>query len=162
MLVPSWIRRDGKAQFALGPTFALANLLRLPLPPQGANALAPFFYHPLYGGACVSGVLWHMVFGELGAPIHRIPDFEGAGTTDGNLQKAGILIGSALTAVAPGVITFYYDAEGYRFNGLYDSRWKSSVSDWSNIETEAVLEALCGDFNSKDNSMSHKYAIRRR
>jgi hypothetical protein len=146
------------SQFALGPTFALANILRLPLPEQGANALAPFFYHPLNGGACVSGVFWHMVFGELGASIHRNPEFEGAGTADGSLEKAGILIDSALTAIAPGVITFYYAQGAYRFNGLYDSRWKSSDSGWSNIETEALFDLLCGDYNSKDNSMAHKYS----
>jgi hypothetical protein len=146
------------SQFQMGPTFALANLLRLPLPGQGPNALAPFFYDPRFGGACVSGVFWHMVFGEFGAPIHQNPDFEGAGTSDGNLQKAGLLVDSSLTPLTPGVITLYFDQGAYRFNGLYDSRWKSGGHGWANIETEIVFDALCCDFNSKDNSMAHNYA----
>jgi hypothetical protein len=154
---------DFKAtQFRLGPTFALANLLRLPLPGQGVNAVAPFFYHPLYGGACVSGVFWHMVFGEFGAPLHRNPEFEGAGTSDGNLGKAGLLIDSALTPLAPGVIAFYCDKGAYRFNGLYDSRWKSAVHGWSNVETETVFDLLCGDYNSRDNCMAYKYSLVRK
>ena len=145
-------------QFSLGPTFALANLLRLPLPGQAENALAPFFYDSLYGGACVSGIFWHMAFGEFNTPIHRSPDFEGAGTLDGNLQKAGLLVNSPVSEVATGLITFYHDQGSYKFNGLYDSRWKNDLQGWSNIQTEIVLELLCGDYNSKDNSMAHKYS----
>ena len=149
------------SQFALGPTFALANLLRLPLPGQGANALAPSFYDPSNGGACISGICWHVAFGEFDTPIYRNPEFEGAGTLDGNLRKAGLLTNSGLTAVVPGLITFYYDQGAYRFHGLYDSRWKNDVQGWSNVETETVFDLLCGDYNSKDNGMAHKYSLRR-
>jgi hypothetical protein len=148
-------------QFALGPTFALANLLRLPLPGQGANALAPSFYDPSNGGACISGVFWHMAFGEFDTPIQRRPEFEGAGTLDGNLQKAGLLVKSAVAEITPGLITFYHDQAAYRFSGLYDSRWKNALRGWSNLETEVVLELLCGDYNSKDNSMAHSYSLHR-
>jgi hypothetical protein len=148
-------------QFGFGPTFALVNLLRLPLPGQAENALAPFFYDSLNGGACVSGVFWHMAFGEFGTPIHRSPEFERAATLDGNLQKAGLLVKSPVSGVAAGVIAFHYEQAAYRFNGLYDSRWKNDLYGWSNIETEIVLAFLCGDYNSKDNSVAHKYAMRR-
>ncbi|OSI80609.1 hypothetical protein BSZ21_00600 [Bradyrhizobium canariense] len=45
-------------QFKRGPTFALANILRLPRPESGTGTLAPFYYDRAMGGACVSGVLW--------------------------------------------------------------------------------------------------------
>jgi hypothetical protein len=149
------------AQFRCGPTFALANLLRLPLPGQGASALAPFFYDTAHGGACVSGVLWNMAFGQLDAPIHRWPEFEGAGTLDGNLQSAGVLVDRALGLPAAGLILFYYDRGSYRFDGLYDSKREDKVHTWSNLETEEVYAVLCGDVNDRRNSMSHKYALYR-
>jgi hypothetical protein len=149
-------------QFALGPTFALANLLRLPLPGQGTNALAPSFYHPSNGGACISGVFWHVAFGEFNTPMHRSPEFEGSGTLDGNLQKAGLLVNSAVAGMTAGLIIFCHDQDAYRFNGLYDGRWKNDVHGWSNVETEAVYDLLSSDYNSKDNSMAHKYSVSRR
>ncbi|UFW43314.1 hypothetical protein [Bradyrhizobium sp. WSM471] len=145
-------------QFMRGPTFALANLLRLPLPGQKVGALAPFFYDPWMGGACVSGALWHFAFGELGAPIHRSPDFEGAGTIDGRLRRAGVLIDEALGLDTPGLIAVHYDQGAYRFDGFYDERWESEKWNWSNIEIEAVFEALCGDYNNQANGRADRYS----
>lgn len=145
-------------QFQRGPTFALANLLRLPLSGQGASALAPIFYDDWYGGACVSGVLWHMAFGQLGAPIHRWPSFEGAGTTDGHLQRAGILVDPAIGLPAAGLIALHYDKGAYRFDGLFDAHWVDNASGWSNIEVETVIHALCGDYNDRGNGRAHDYA----
>ncbi|WP_156418147.1 hypothetical protein, partial [Aureimonas sp. AU4] len=145
-------------QFQRGPTFALANLLRLPLPGQGASSLVPFFYDKQAGGACVSGVLWHMAFGEVGAPVHRSPSFEGAGTADGNLEQAGLLVDPAVHLDTPGLIALHYDKGAYRFDGLYDARWTDSRSGWSNIEVETVLHALCGDYNDRGNERAHEYA----
>jgi len=145
-------------QFQRGPTFALANLLRLPLPGQGASALAPFFYDESNGGACVSGVLWQMAFGQLGAQIHRWPQFEGAGTTDGELQRAGILVDPAVNLPAAGLIALHHDKGAYRFDGLYDTRWVGAASSWSNIDVETVVHALCGDYNDRDNGRAHDYA----
>jgi hypothetical protein len=145
-------------QFQRGPTFALANLLRLPLPGQGASTLAPFFYDDFDGGACVSGVLWHMAFGRLGAPIHRWPNFAGAGTMDGELQRAGLLIDPVIGLPAAGLIALHYDKGAYRFDGLYDANWRDTASGWSNIEVEAVMSALCGDFNNDGNERAHDYA----
>jgi hypothetical protein len=144
-------------QFRRGPTFALANLLRLPLPGQGIGTLAPYYFDPALGGACLSGALWNMAFGEVGAPIHRAPDFEGAGTVDGTLQRAGILVDQALGLETPGLMAFHYD-QGYHFDGFYDARWKSEEWRWSNIEVEEVMHALCGDYNDRANGRAHDYA----
>jgi hypothetical protein len=151
------------SQFKRGPTFALASLLRLPLPGQGASSLAPFFYldDPVKGGACVSGVLWHLAFGQLGAPMHRQPDFEGAGTDDGTLEQAGLLVDPAIQLPAAGLMVFYYDRGAYRFDGLYDAKWTDAATRWGNVETEVVLNALCGDVNDRDNGSAYKYALYR-
>jgi hypothetical protein len=143
-------------QFRRGPTFALVNLLRLPLPGQGTGALAPFYYDPRMGGACVSGVLWHVAFGEVGASIHKMPDFEGAGTFDGTLQRTGILLDQSLLLGTPGLIVFHYEQSSYRFDAFYDTRWKSN--EWCNIQTEEVIVALCADYNTRTNESAHEYA----
>jgi hypothetical protein len=147
-------------QFQRGPTFALANLLRLPLPGQGASALAPIFYDPR-SGACVSGVLWHLAFGQLGAPIHRSPRFSGSGTTDGELRRAGILIDPALGMPAAGLIALHYDKGAYRLDGLFDATYVDTTSGWSDVPVETVLLALCGDYNDRQNRRVHDYALYR-
>ena len=141
-------------QFSLGPTFALANLLRMPIHDQGDRPLAPFAYCPHIGGACVSGALWNVCFGNVGDPIHRLPDFEGAGTADGRLTREGVLVGNERLP-GPGVIFLRREADGYRLDGLYDAYWKSGDA-WSNIQTEEVLFALCRKFNDAKNTNAHE------
>jgi hypothetical protein len=147
-------------QFRRGPTFALANLLRLPLMGQGSSALAPFYYEPASGGGCVSGVLWHLAFGTLGAPIHRAPEFEGTGTADGELSRAGLLVDQAAELPAAGLIVLHYDEGAYRLDGLFDMARKDDVNCWSNIETQEVLYVLCDDVNDRSNRRAYKYAHR--
>ena len=157
-LIDKAARNFKSTQFEHGPTFALANLLRLPLPGQGASALAPFFYDDLTGGACVSGVLWHMAFGQIGAPVHRWPDFEGAGTMDGELQRAGLLIDPAVNLPAAGLILLHHDKGSYRFDGLYEGQWTHEGAGWSDVEVETVIHSLCGDYNDRRNTRAHDYA----
>lgn len=157
-LIEKAARNFKSTQFQYGPTFALANLLRLPLPGQGASTIAPFFYDDLSGGACISGVLWHMAFGQIGAPIHRWPNFEGAGTMDGELQRAGLLVDPAVNLPAAGLIVLHHDKGAYRFDGLYDGHWTHEGAGWSNVEVENVVHALCGDYNDRRNSRAHDYA----
>ncbi|MCA1370998.1 hypothetical protein I6F15_27005 [Bradyrhizobium sp. BRP14] len=97
------------AQFTRGPTFALANVLRLDVFPQGLGTLAPFFFDGANGGACVSGVLWNVAFGNVGDPIHKPPEFEGKGTFDGPLQRAGLLVDQSLQLNAAGLIVLHSD-----------------------------------------------------
>jgi hypothetical protein len=99
-----------------------------------------------------------MAFGEVGAPIHRAPDFEGAGTVDGTLRRAGILVDQALGLETPGLIAFHYDQGAYRFDGFYDARWKHGEWDWSDIQTQEVIRALCGDYNDRRNGRARHYA----
>ncbi|MCK1301212.1 MULTISPECIES: hypothetical protein [unclassified Bradyrhizobium] len=148
-------------QFKRGPTFALANILRLPRPESGTGTLAPFYYDRAMGGACVSGVLWNMAFGEVGAPIHRTPDFEGKGTADRTLKRAGILVDPSLGLETPGLIVLHYDQRAYRFDGFYDPHWTSKEWVWSDVQVEAVLYALCGEYNDRSNGHAHEYAMNR-
>lgn len=148
----------GRAQFQQGQTFALLNLLRLPLPGQGASSLAPTFYDDANGGACVSGVLWHVAFGKLGWPIYRYPEFEGDGTADGTLTREGILVDPALDLPASGLIALHHDQDAYRFDGLYDPRREDKQGGWTDFEIREVVHALCDAFNDRDNSYAHLYA----
>lgn len=150
------------AQFQRGPTFALVNLLRLPPPSQGQYTLAPLFYDDYMGGACVSGALWHMAFGAFGAPIYRLPRFEGAGTDDGALNRAGLLVDPNVKLRAAGLIVFHEDRGAYRFDGLYDARWTDDEWDWSNLQVEEAMYALCGDYNDRRNENAHKYSCMHR
>jgi hypothetical protein len=147
------------SQFRCGPTFALANIIRLPVLNQGAHGLAPFFYDSLNGGACISGVFWHLAFGTLDAPIHRAPEFEGAGTSDGQLKRAGLLVDIATQLQTPGLIVLHHEDDGYRLDGLYDSAWSDSATKWSNVETEEVLALVCDRFNDRKNSRAHQFAL---
>ena len=148
------------SQFGRGPTFALANIIRLPVLDQGAHGLAPFFYDPLNGGACISGVLWHLAFGTLEAPMHRAPAFEGAGTLDGQLQRAGLLVDIANQLQTPGLVILHHEDGGYRLSGLYDPAWNDGVTGWSSNETEEVLALVCDVYNDRRNSMAHQLALR--
>lgn len=145
-------------QFRHGSTFALANILRLVVPRQGASTLAPCYYQPAMGGACVSGVLWHMAFGKVGNQIHRPPEFEGAGTLDGELTRDGFLVDPAVAMPTPGLIVLHYDDRDYRFDGLYDAKWVDQTGQWSNVETEEVFSVLCGDYNDRANEGACKYS----
>jgi hypothetical protein len=148
-------------RFKRGPTFALANILRLPRPETGTGTLAPFYYDRSMGGACVSGVLWNMAFGEVGSPIHKTQDFEGKGTADGVLLRAGILVDPALGLDTPGLIVLHHEQGSYCLDGFYDPRWTSEEWGWSDIQVEAVFYALCGEYNDRHNGHAHEYAMNR-
>ncbi|MFZ1964137.1 MAG: hypothetical protein WAU78_11855 [Roseiarcus sp.] len=142
------------SQFQLGPTFALASLLRMPLHDHGERPLAPFAYDPARGGACVSGALWNVCLGAVGDPIHRWPEFEGAGTIDGRLQCEGILVG-AERLPSPGVIFLRRDREGYRLDAVVDGYWSDGAG-WSTSATTEAADILCQAFNDTRNANAHR------
>jgi hypothetical protein len=100
-----------------------------------------------------------MAFGKLGAPMHRMEDFEGAGMLDGELQRDGLLVDPAIQLPTPGLILLHGDGGAYQFDGLYNANRTDAADGWSSNETEEVLYALCGEFNDRSNSMAHKYAL---
>jgi hypothetical protein len=147
------------AQFQRGPTFALANLLRLPIPGQGVGTLAPSYRDPRQGNAEISGALWNVAFGALGRPIQRAPEFEGADGADGHLTRGGLLVDPAVGLHTPGLIALHYDQGAYRFDGLYDAKWAVAEWDWTPAETVEVVRALCGDYNDGSNARGQHYEI---
>ena len=134
-------------QFALGPTFALASLLRMPIGDRGLRPLAPFAHRDLNGGACVSGELWTVCFGSVGDPIHRSPEFEGKGTFDGRLKSDGILVGDDRLD-SPGVLFLRHEDGHYRLDGIIDACW-SREGAWSTNNTETVVWILCGAVHAR-------------
>lgn len=145
-------------QFQRGPTFALANLLRLPLPGQGVGTLTRAYDDPMFGPG-LSGALWHVAFGQVGQQIVRPEEFEGAGGGDGVLRRAGLLVDPALNLRTPGLIVLHWD-DGYRFDGFLDPVWSDGAS-WGPAETEEVVRSLCGDFNDAADSRAAHYATYR-
>ena len=142
-------------QFALGPTFALVNLLRVDMMGQGLGTLAPVFYHDYGGGGCESGVLWNVAFGATGDPVYRRPEFEGKGDVEGRLKRDGVLADPSLNLNAAGII-FLHNDQGYNFDGLYDATWTHASSGWSNLHVERALYALCDEYNDRRNEFSFK------
>ena len=147
------------AQFQRGPTFALANLLRLPIPGQGVGTLTRAYDDPMSGSG-ISGALWHVAFGQVGQGIIRPEEFEGAGGADGALGRAGLLVDPALSLNAPGLIVLHWD-DGYRFDGFLDTAWTNGAS-WGQQDTEEVIRSLCGDYNDGADSRAAAYATYRR
>lgn len=141
------------SQFALGPTFALASLLRMPIGDHGLRPLAPFAYNDLNGGACVSGALWNVCFGMVGDPIHRSPEFEGKGTCDGRLRREGTLVGDDRLD-SPGMLFLRHEHDGYRLDGIIDAYWRGEGA-WSTDDTVDIVSILCGAFNDQKNSNAY-------
>ncbi|MCB4802181.1 hypothetical protein QO001_001442 [Methylobacterium brachiatum] len=146
------------AQFRRGPTFALANLLRLPLPGQGVGTLTKAYDDPMFGNG-ISGVLWHVAFGQVGQRITRAAEFEGAGQDDGSLARAGLLVDQAVALDTPGLIVLHHD-DGYRFDGFLDTAWTNGS--WGPQDTEEVVRSLCGDYNDEADSRAANYNTFRR
>ncbi|KTS08062.1 hypothetical protein SB2_17800 [Methylobacterium radiotolerans] len=146
------------AQFRRGPTFALANLLRLPIPGQGVGTLTRAYDDPMFGPN-LSGALWHVAFGRVGQRIVRPEDFPGAGGDDGELRRAGLLADPALALGTPGLIVLHWD-HGYRFDGFLDPAWTDGAS-WGAQDTEEVIRSLCGDYNDAADSRAAHYATYR-
>ena len=139
------------SQFTLGPTFALALLDRLVLP-GAVHALAPYYYEPLHGGACISGVLWHAAYGKIGAPIFRICEFEGKPTLEGHLTSDGLFADTH--QVFPGVGLITLDGRtGQRV--AYGLAAANKTEGWSFDLTEEVLRLICDAQNDHGNSFAH-------
>lgn len=143
------------AQFQRGPTFALANLLRLPIPGQGVGTLTKAYDDPRFGPG-LSGALWHIAFGQVGQQIVRPEEFEGAGDDDGVLRRSGLLVDPAVALDTPGLIVVHWD-HGYRFDGFLDPAWTDGGS-WGAADTEEVIRSLCGDYNDAVDSRAVTYA----
>jgi len=77
-------------QFEHGPTFLFVDLNQWVVGGDAIRSLIPVY--PVDDtGACVSGQLWYIAFGEIGNQMFRPPEFEGRSNMDGTLACTGVL-----------------------------------------------------------------------
>ncbi len=86
-------RIDGRfkaPQFTNISTFGAVDLTMLPVLGTLANAICRTYPEP-QTRAAVSGVLWHVAFGEEGADLFRPIEFDGLSNLDGQFEAQGLL-----------------------------------------------------------------------
>ena len=140
-------------QFKDGPTFALAITDRLLLP-NAKFDLAPYYYDDRADGGIASGVLWHMAFGRPGTPIFRMPDFAGARSLNGHLDKPGLFADEHRPFPGPGLVVLDREQSDHVAYGLANPAYHRHGT-WSIDDTEEVLYTLCDHWNDYGNSRSH-------
>lgn len=136
------------SQFKRGPTFALVVADRLILD-GWRSALAPYYFDE-HHKACVSGVLWQTAFGTVGAPVLRLPDFEGKPNVEGHLGCAGLYADPALPFAGQGLVVLQRSSAKRLSYGL-----KAPVDDtgaWGSDDSEEALNAMCDAWNDEGNS----------
>jgi hypothetical protein len=149
------------SQFELGPTFGVLNLMRLGLPGQGRNALAPYYCDPTEPTCCPSGVLWTVAFGKPGMLLLRWPEFEGSGNIEASLDETGILADCA--SPFPGVGLMFLDGlrGALSLYGLCETRRSWDRWNWDADKSAKVLSSACADYNDNSNSRCFALSLRR-
>jgi hypothetical protein len=136
------------SQFKRGPTFALVVADRLILD-GWSSSLVPYYFDE-HHSACVSGVLWHAAFGTAGAPVLRLPDFEGKPGVEGHLGCAGLYADAARPFPGQGLVVLQRSSSKRLSYGL-----KAPVGDgdaWGTDDSEEALDAMCDAWNDEGNS----------
>lgn len=80
-----------RGQYALGDTVLLVDIKQL-LVGSHWDESGIAFYQEGQMTSIVSGVLWHVAFGQTGDMIYKPIEFEGKPNADGRLTKNGILV----------------------------------------------------------------------
>ena len=137
-----------------GPTLALVIIDRLLLP-SGKFDRAPYYYSDFNNGGISSGVLWHMAYGRLGTPIFRLPEFAGAKSLEGHLDKFGLFVDETNPFWGFGLVVLHRAQCGRCGYGLVNSTYPTS-NNWSVDDTYHVLEMLCHSWNCESVSRSWK------
>ena len=141
-----------QGQFAEGPTLALAIVDRLLLP-GGKFDLAPYYYADYNDSGILSGVLWHMAYGRCGTPVFRLPDFSGASSLEGHLDRFGLFVDETRPFSGPGLIVLHREQGGRRAYGLVNRAYPDD-DDWSIDDTHDALDRLCHRWNDEKASRS--------
>ena len=136
-----------EGQFKEGPTLALVVVDRLLLP-GGMFDLAPYYYADFNDGGIRSGVLWHMAYGRSGTPIFRLPEFAGAKSLDGHLDRLGLFVDEMRPFWGPGLVVLHRAQCGRRAYGLVNSAY-AAQNNWSIDDTHDVLDRLCHRWNDE-------------
>ncbi len=77
-------------QFRTGPTIMFLDVSQWALGCTAEEGALKYFIDHMTNSN-VSGPLWHAVFGEVGSPIVRAPEFEGKSNSDGYLEREGLM-----------------------------------------------------------------------
>ena len=141
-----------EGQFEEGSTFALVIANRLLLP-GGKFDLAPYYYADSNDGGITSGVLWHMAYGHPGTPIFRLPDFAGAKSLEGHLDKYGLFVDETRPFPGPGLVVLDREQGRHRAYGLVNRAYPIE-NDWSIDDTHDALGRLCHRWNDEEASRS--------
>lgn len=142
----------GRKQFADGPTFAFANLLRLEHMHHGPRALSRVFDGNL---GKVNGAWWTLGFGEAGTAMRREPEFEGGAGDDGVLARAGFLVDPAVDLPTAGLMLLFEERKSKRIVGLKAPR-QPDFPGWDDAAARAVLDCLCNAWNDRADSRTQK------
>ena len=145
-----------ESQFAQGPTFAFMLCDRL-LIPGGNHSVAPQYFER-DGDAVVSGALWNACFAEMGWPIFRMPDCEGAPGLEGRMCKHGLFVDEYVKFPTGAVIFSKFRWQEDYLMGLYDSKWQPNPK-WSVDDTAGVIHVLCTAYNDEQNSYGQSVAM---
>ena len=140
-------------QFALGPTFGLAIIDRLALV-DGRYDLAPYYHVGFNDGGIASGVLWHMAYGRPGTPIFRLPEFAGAQSLEGHLEKLGLFVDEKVPFPGPGLIVLNREGGSHQALGLVNEAYAEDAG-WSVDDTHHALESICERWNDLEASRSY-------
>lgn len=141
-----------QSQFGLGPTFALVLIDRLILPGQ-RHALAPYYYEPPPASCCLTGALWHLAYGQIGAPIFRAPDFTGGPTLEAVLTSDGLYTDKHQLFPGKGLIVL--DGHGGDPVAYGLGNPSAGPEPWTIDDTEEALEAICDAQNDACNSFGY-------
>lgn len=144
----------GSKQFADGPTFAFANLLRLAHLHHGPRALSRIITGER---GKMNGAWWTLAYGEQGTRMLREPEFEGATGDDGVLARTGFLIDPAVDLPTAGLMLLFDEGSRRRIVGL-KARFQPQFPGWDDAAARAVLTCLCDAWNDSADSRKQKAA----
>ncbi len=139
-------------QFERGPTFALIVADRLILPGRKAS-IVPYYYSDGPGGqACISGELWHAAYGTVGAPVLRMPEFEGKPSVEGHLDAPGLYVDDTRIFPGKGLVTLHkIGSTNTRVSYGLKAPQEDSPG-WGHHDTEEALHAMTDVWNDKGNT----------
>ena len=98
--------------------------------------------------------LWHAAYGHPGTPIFRLPDFAGARSLEGHLEKFGLFVDKTRPFPGPGLIVLYSERESRRAFGLANEAC-SGDDGWSVDDTHDFLGRICERWSDREVSRSY-------
>ena len=144
------------SQFERGPTFALVVADRL-IFHGWKSSIVPYYYEEGLGGqASVSGPLWHAAYGTVGAPVLRMPEFEGKPGLEGHLDKPGLYADDTQPFPGMGLVVLKKSSSGKRRLSYGLKAPREETLEWSSDDCNEALIAMTDAWNDADNTEGWK------